>query len=189
MGLGALGADCIPAARGTRLFTFLSGEQFKGFPNASTKQKQLLFLPPMATGLLRYMYLRSCLPRLCDSAIGKSVLRKCFVIVKEVLQTADGVTTITWLCSIAMQSMMTPHLLRHGRVHLYVCACGRACRCTGARTGVCTGVRVCVRAYVRACVQAHGFARGCTYGRTGLRAGARTGMRTGVQAYVHASAR
>ena len=62
---------------------------------------------------------------------------------------------------------MTPHLLRHGRVRLYVCACGRACRCTGARTGVRAGVRVCVRAYVRVCVRARKFACGCTYGRTG----------------------
>ena len=49
--------------------------------------------------------------------------------------------------------MMTPHLLRHGRVRLYVCACGRACWCTCARTGVRTGVRACVRAYVRAFAQ------------------------------------
>ena len=85
-------------------------------------------------------------------------------------------TKITLPYSIGMRSIMTPHLLRHGRVRLCVCACRRACGCTGVRadkrTGVRTGMRACVRAYIQAkgCACERTGLRRCTYRRAGVRA-------------------
>ena len=66
-----------------------------------------------------------------------------------------------------MQSIVTPRLLRQGRVRLYVRECGHACGRMGARAGVRTGVRAGARVCVRVYVQAYAGVR--AYRRTYIR--------------------